>query len=242
MPYEHLAYHYDNLMTGMDYDAYADYLLSFIGERRRVLDLACGTGRLAETLCKRGCDVVAADGSPEMLSVAQARECGALFLLQDMTELDLYGTVEATFCTLDALNYLTTPKKLKQVLARVRLFLEPGGVFVFDILTPCALEGRDGMVFMSDSKDAYCVWNCAWKAPHCRQDMTLFTRHNGNLWRRNDETHIERAYELSFIEDALKEAGFSQIRQYGMMSKDPPGETAERVVFVASRSIGSQGD
>ncbi|MDR1668855.1 MAG: class I SAM-dependent methyltransferase [Oscillospiraceae bacterium] len=234
MPYGSLAARYDGLMSGFDYEAYADYLLSFAGERRRVLDLACGTGRLAEILSRRGCDVTAADASPEMLAVAQNRDCrNVLFLLQDMAELDLYGTVEAVFCTLDALNYLQTPQKLKETFRRVRLFLEPGGVFVFDVLTPEALSSRDGAVFMSDSEDAYCVWNCAWKAPFCRQEITLFSRRGENLWERHEEVHTERAYRLSFIEGALAEAGFASVRQYGMLSKDPPGKHAERVVFAA---------
>lgn len=236
MPYQSLAAHYDSLMTGFDYEAYAEYLLSFTGERRRVLDLACGTGRLAEILCRRGCDVVAVDGSPEMLSVARHRRYEGnppLFLLQDMTDLDLYGTVEAAFCTLDALNYLLTPQKLKKTFRRVRLFLEPGGVFVFDVLVPKALSSRDGAAFMSDSEDAVCVWRCAWESPYLHQEITLFSRRADNLWARYEETHTERAYKLPYIEKTLREVGFSSVRQFGMLTKEVPSQNAERVVFVA---------
>ncbi len=236
MPYRNLAAHYDSLMDGFDYEAYADYLLSFTSARRSVLDLACGTGRLAEILSLRGCDVVAVDASPDMLSVAQNRDYGdnaPLFLLQDMAELDLYGTVEAAFCTLDALNYLPSPQKLTETFRRVRLFLEPGGVFIFDVLTPEALASRDGAVFMSDAEDAVCVWRCAWNAPRLRQEMTLFVHRGDNLWERREETHTERAYKLPFIEKALADTGFTSVRKHGMMTKDPPGKNAERVVFVA---------
>ena len=242
MPYEYLAFHYDALMRGLDYGVYADYLLSLSGRPRRVLDLACGTGRLAAALCERGCDVVAVDGSPEMLTVARGRfderagaeaETQPLFLWQDMTALDLYGTVEAAFCTLDALNYLASPKQFQQALSRVKLFLEPGGAFVFDLLTPEALAARDGAVFMSDAGEAYCVWCCSWKAPFCRQEVTLFSRRDGNLWERRDETHTERAYELPLVEEMLKEAGFAEVKRYGMTQKDSFGEADERVVFWA---------
>ncbi|MCL1806120.1 MAG: class I SAM-dependent methyltransferase [Oscillospiraceae bacterium] len=239
MPYEHLAPHYDALMRNLDYGGYADYLLRLAGgseddrRPRRVLDLACGTGRLAEALCERGCDVVAVDNSVEMLSVAQGRGCGALFLHQDIVELDLYGTVEAAFCTLDALNYLETPKQFCKTLERVRLFLEPGGVFVFDLLTPDALAARNGAVFMADAEDVYCVWHCLWHSPLIRQDITLFAREDGGLWRRYDEVHTERAYELDYAEEALKEAGFQTVRRYGMMEGKPPDQGDERVVFWA---------
>jgi ubiquinone/menaquinone biosynthesis C-methylase UbiE len=237
--YEHLAFHYDALMRKMDYGAYADHLLSLAGHPTSVLDLACGTGRLTEELCKRGCDVVAADGSAEMLTVAQSRDydaCGGpppLFLQQDMTKLDLYGTVEAAFCTIDALNYLTTEESLIKTMSRVRLFLEPGGAFVFDMLTPDAFAARDGAVFMSDAEGVYCTWRCSYIAPFCHQEITLFAKQDGGLWERRDENHIERAYDLDFVESALKEAGFSDISRCGMYDKETTRKDDERVVFTA---------
>jgi SAM-dependent methyltransferase len=241
MPYEHLASHYDALMRNMDYDAYADYLLTLSRAPTRVLDLACGTGRLAQVLCGRGCDVVAVDGSAEMLTVARNRfdadmRSGShppLFIQQDMAELDLYGTVEAVFCTFDALNYLTVEKQFKQALKRVRLFLEPGGSFVFDLLTPGALMARNGMVFMSDAEGVYCVWRCTWKEPLLHQEITLFTRQGDGLWRRAGETHTERAYRPEFVESALREAGFNGIEQVGMMKTVAFNQYDERFVFVA---------
>jgi SAM-dependent methyltransferase len=233
MPYEHLAFHYDALMKNMDYSAYADYLLSLSGSPKRVLDLACGTGRLAAELCGRGCDVVAADGSAEMLTVARGKNCGALFLHQDMTELDLYGTVEAAFCTIDAVNYLTCEKKLAKAFSRVRLFLEPGGAFVFDLLTPEALALRNGMVFMSDAEGVYCVWGCSWEDPLLIQEVTLFTQAENRLWRRSGETHTERAWDHEHIEKALREAGFSVIEKHSMTETVTFNQYDERAVYLA---------
>jgi SAM-dependent methyltransferase len=234
MPYEHLAGHYDALMRQVDYAAYADTLLEMAGFPTRVLDLACGTGRLAAVLCERGCDVVAVDSSAEMLTAARERTIdNCLFLQQDMAGLDLYGTVEAAFCTMDALNYLTSEERFKQTLGRVRLFLEPGGAFVFDLLTPEALAARNGMVFMSDAEGAYCVWCCSWNEPLLNQEITLFTQTEGGLWRRADETHTERAYRPEFVEDALKEAGFGEVRRHGMMKTVAFNQFDERTVYLA---------
>ncbi|MCL2004026.1 MAG: class I SAM-dependent methyltransferase [Oscillospiraceae bacterium] len=254
MPYEHLAAHYDALMRDMDYGAYAGHLLSLAGEPKRVLDLACGTGRLALELCERGCDVVAVDASPEMLAAARNKfdtragalsesrapsapdmACGGppLFLQQDMAKLDLYGTVEAVFCTFDALNYLTDEKRFRQTLSRVRLFLESGGAFIFDLLAPEALAARDGMVFMSDAGGVYCVWRCSWEKPLLHQEITLFTQTEGGLWRREEETHTERAYQLGFVEEALRDAGFDEVRQAGMPDSVSFNRYDERLVFVA---------
>jgi SAM-dependent methyltransferase len=241
MNYEHLAFHYDALMRNMDYAAYATHLLELAGSPTRVLDLGCGTGRLTEELCRRGCDVVAVDNSAEMLSVAQSREYNVsgdsppLFLQQDMTALDLYGTVEAVFSTVDAMNYLTAEDSFVEALRRVRLFLEPGGAFIFDMLTPGAFAARNGAVFMSDAEGVYCTWRCVFKNPFCHQEITLFAElENGSgLWERRDENHIERAYDLDFVEKALKDSGFSDVARRGMFDNDTARPDDERVVFTA---------
>jgi SAM-dependent methyltransferase len=228
MPYQHLALYYDALMRNVDYGAYANFLLKHAGSPVRVLDLACGTGRLAQELTERGCDVVATDGSPEMLTVAQGRGCGALFLLQKMSELDLFGTVEAAFCTFDALNYLNCEKEFRRTLERVRLFVEPGGSFIFDIITSQALAARNGSVFYSDAEDVYCNWRCTWKNPFCRQEIVLFAKTEGNLWERFDEIHTERAFESAFVEESLREAGFATV-----LKLHPPFGGDDRVVYMA---------
>ena len=104
-----------------------------------MLDLACGTGSLTLELSKRGYEMIGVDASPDMLCAAQenARRRGrGAFSLPADGALDLYGTVNAAVCTLDSLNHITDPDTLREVLRRVSLFLEPGGLFVFDVNTP----------------------------------------------------------------------------------------------------------
>ena len=142
--YGALARVYDILNKGADYAGYADFAEkcfdSFLGIRPAlVLDLACGTGKLTNLLADRGYDMIGADGSAEMLSVAQSQsdpEKGILYLLQDMRALDLYGTVEAIICTFDAINYLLSPDDVLKVFKNVCNYLDPGGLFLFDLNTP----------------------------------------------------------------------------------------------------------
>ena len=165
--YEALAGVYDALTGDVGYERRADYLEKLFRRSRipvrTVLDLACGTGEMTAILTRRGYELIAVDGSPDML--AQAREKAAdlpgeppVFLNQNMPELDLYGTVDAAVCCLDSLNYLTSPKDVQKCFQRLRLFIAPGGVLVFDVNSAAKLAALDGQIFLDEGEDVYCVW------------------------------------------------------------------------------------
>lgn len=98
------------------------------------MDLACGTGSVSVRLAKKGCEVIGVDLSPEMLSEAQNKAYSAgqniLFLCQDMTALDLYGTVDAAVCTLDGLCHLPNEESVFAALRKVSLYEPRRRVFV----------------------------------------------------------------------------------------------------------------
>jgi SAM-dependent methyltransferase len=115
------------------------FLLSFLQRRRlsdaRVLDIACGTGTIAEALCRAGHRVHGVDLSPQMISLAQEKAADlpqAAFEVKDMRGLRARGTFDLAICTFDSLNYLLTPSDLRATFRGVSSALKPSGVFVFD--------------------------------------------------------------------------------------------------------------
>lgn len=246
--YEFLAGCYDQLTADVDYSAWADYLEKQFARAaipvRTVLDLACGTGSLTRELGERGYEMIGVDRSEEMLSQA-AEKCRnmagvpPLFLHQSMERLDLYGTVDACVCCLDSVNYVTSPAKLKRVFERVGLFLQPGGVFIFDVNTPEKLKGLDGQMFIDETDDAYCVWRAEYSPRRriCTYGMDIFRRGQGDVWFRGGEVHEEYAYETAELEEFLREAGFKRIRVYGDKKCRAPREGEERVFFVARKEL-----
>ena len=215
--YETLAAFYDRLTEDVDYRQFADrYEQAFSaegGEFRLLLDLCCGTGSLSLEMSRRGYEMIAVDGSESMLM--QAREkCASLavpplFLLQDAGELDLYGTVDAAFCSLEGINYLS-PDTLEQLLRRLYLFIRPGGLFLFDLRTPAYLESLDGDTFVDEDEEVFCLWRADFDTElrALVYGMDLFSR-EGNLWRRSREEHIEYAHSLPFLSGLLAEHGFT---------------------------------
>ena len=99
-----------------------------------------------------------------------------------MQRLDLYGTVDAAICCLDSLNYLTEPADVRRTFDRLRLFIAPGGLLVFDINTVEKLSALDGQVFLDETEDTYCVWRTEYNRRLCTYYMDIFQR-SGSTWR-----------------------------------------------------------
>ena len=138
--YEAIARVYDKLNAQIDYGKWADFFEMcfdrYLSEKPElVLDLACGTGRMTRELRGRGYDMIGVDGSADMLSEARYTydSEGILYLCQDMRELELYGTVGATVCCLDSINYLLDEKDLERTFSLVHNYLDPDGLFIFDV-------------------------------------------------------------------------------------------------------------
>lgn len=242
--YGFLAGSYDGLTGDVDYEGLADYIeRRFRAARcpvRTVLDLACGTGTLTWLLARRGYEMIGVDISQEMLAQAMDKEEKApvapLFLNQPMEKLDLYGNIDACVCCLDSVNYVTRPVALRRAFKRVHLFLTPGGLFLFDVRTPEALAAMDGQVCLDESQDVYCLWRGRFskKTRICTYEMDIFRR-EGELWRRGEETHRERAYELEELTGMLRAAGFQKVWRYGGRTGRPPRDGDDRVFFVARK-------
>ena len=160
-----------------------------------------------------------------------------MFLNQSMAALDLYGTVDAAVCCLDSLNYLVTPRDVQKTLRRLHLFIEPGGILVFDINSAAYLRGLDGQVFLDEKEDVYCVWRAAFekRSGICSYWMDIFSRREDGGWDRAGEEHRQRAYEVDELRAWLLEAGFTHVRTYGDCRMSAPREGEQRIYFSAIR-------
>ena len=243
--YEALAGSYDALTADVDYPRWARYIRRHFARAgrpvRRVLDLACGTGSLTLELARAGYEMVGVDLSEDMLALAEekCRQAGfePLFLHQAMEGLRLPERVDACVCCLDSVNYVLQPRKLQRAFRRVYDCLEDGGLFLFDVDTPCKLEQMDGQVFLDETEEVYCVWRGEYspKKRICSFWMDIFQWQAGEEWLRSGELHREYAYPLEDIEEYLRQAGFARITRHGELKMTPPGAEEQRVFFAARK-------
>jgi len=113
---------------------------------RRVLEPACGSGRLVVELAARGYSVVGLDLSRPSLDYLRRRlkrrSLRATTLLRDMAAFRLTRPVDAAFCTFNGFRHLLTEESAQRHLACVADSLRPGGIYVlgFHLLPPDASE------------------------------------------------------------------------------------------------------
>lgn len=238
---------YDKLNAEVDYSAWADFVEScfdrYLSSRPElVLDLACGTGSMTMELARRGYDMIGVDGSEEMLSEAYGRSAevgGILYLMQDMRSFELYGTVGAVTCCLDSLNYLTGEGDLLRCFKNVHNYLDPDGLFIFDMNTPHKFENvyaDNSYIFddVVDGVEVYCGWQNYYdrESKICSFYLTLFEEQNGRFVRSDEEQH-ERCYSLDEIKGALSESGFELLLVSGGYGFEPAGDNCDRWYIVA---------
>lgn len=141
--YTSFAYVYDTFMDNVPYGEWASHIREKLCEHGVtdgiVLDLGCGTGTMTERLAGYGYDMIGIDNSEEMLELAMEKRMESghdiLYLLQDMREFELYGTVRAVVSVCDSVNYMTEPDELEEVFRLVNNYLDPKGIFLFDFNT-----------------------------------------------------------------------------------------------------------
>ena len=219
--YGPLAAWYDALTRDVPYEAFADYYERLFAEKgrrsiRTIVDLACGTGTLTLLLARRGYETIAVDGSAEMLAQLAEKTASLddtvvppLLLCQELAELDLYGTVDCAVCSLDGMNYIPEDE-LPEIFRRLRLFLEPDGLLIFDVNSPERLRSLDGELFCDETEELLCLWRADFdQEENCLcYEMDIFSETEEGLWQRESEEHIEYAHHPERLLQLLRQVGF----------------------------------
>lgn len=239
--YREFANVYDALMGSVNYEKRGEYLLSVFEKYRQnppcLLDLGCGTGTLTRFLAEKGKEMVGVDASSEMLAVARERtpaEADILWICQDLRELDLYGTAQGAVSTLDTLNHITGNGELKDFFGRLRYFLEPGNLFVFDVNTPYKhREILGNNTFVYDTPKVYCVWQNQTENLTTKITLDLFVK-QGEGYTRTTESFFERGYPLEELQKAAK-PWFSFVDVFEDCSFDPPTQESQRMICVLKK-------
>ena len=240
--YTSFAQVYDLFMDNVPYEEWAAYVRGRLTEygigSGLVLDLGCGTGSLTECLARTGYDMIGVDSSEDMLEIAMDKRgrsgLDILYLLQDMREFELYGTVRAVVSICDSMNYILDYADLVQVFRLVNNYLDPGGIFIFDLNTEYKYEALMGSrTFAEDREDGSFIWYNEYSPEdHINEyDLTLFVR-EGKLFRRFQETHYQRAYSPAEVRRAAAEAGMEFEACWDAFSRDPVKPDSERMYMV----------
>ncbi len=239
--YTGFAQVYDLFMDNVPYVQWSEYLISLLKsygvEDGLVLDLGCGTGKMTRLLSDAGYDMIGVDSSEEMLEIAtEAEQEEILYLCQDMREFELYGTVAAVVSVCDSMNYILEEEELLTVFRLVNNYLDPGGVFIFDLNTLYKYRELLGeQTICENREDASFIWENFYDEEEQinEYDLTLFVQEESGLYQKFEETHFQRGYELLTIRRLLEAAGMEYVTAYDAFTREEPGEDSERIYVIA---------
>lgn len=242
--YENFAGVYDELMDDVPYDEWAERLHRLLEDDGihggLMLELGCGTGKMMALMAEKGYDMIGVDSSMDMLQIAGERTRSLpgsyLYLMQDMREFELYGTVAAVISVCDSVNYITEPEELEQVFRLVNNYLDPDGRFLFDFNTEYKYKEMIGeQVIAEDRDDVSFIWYNEYdEEAHMNYiDLSLFVREEDDLFRKYQETHVQRGYRLEEIKEHLERAGLVFEKAFDGYTGREAGEHSERILVIA---------
>ncbi len=246
--YERFAHIYDALMNDVDYDKWAEYVISFLvknyGDKKiNILECACGTGAVTIRMAKRGYNIIGSDLSEDMLEVASEKarrnRLNIHFIRQDMTCISLHKRVDAVISCCDGVNYLTSREKLLKFFSSAYDALKDNGLLLFDISSRYKLSTiLANNTFGENQEDNAYIWKNIYDETNklIEMNLTFFSR-KGELFERFSETHIQRAHSVREISGALNDAGFELVGVYNAFTLDEADDKSERIQFVAKKLV-----
>lgn len=243
--YDAVSELYDRVNSHVDYAGYAARVCRFLKESgvsdsALVCELGCGTGKMTRLMAETGYDMIGIDNSEGMLSVAREESCdGILYLLQDMCDFELYGTVEAVVCFLDGINHLTRAGELEKCFSLAHNYLDPNGVFFFDLNTPHKFETEYGQsdIIIEDGEDVL-LWQNDYREDRrlCDFYLSAFTMGEDGRYDRRDTWWRERCFSRRYVKAVLEKCGFTDVRFMNESLSDEPETNAERW-YVSARAV-----
>lgn len=246
--YHSFAYVYDTFMNNIPYEEWSHYLLSLFSEYQtengNLVELGCGTGTLCDILSKKDYHITGIDLSEDMISIAQKKYKGnpnISFFQQNMCELYLPDniTYDGFYSLCDSMNYLLYDEELIATFQGVAHYLKKNGVFIFDLKTKYFYkEVLGNQTFCDHQEDCSYTWeNSFYEDNNINQyDLTLFIKKkHSSLYQKYEETHHQKAYELSKMIDLIREAGLEYVTAYDAFTKNAPTAQSERIYIIAKK-------
>lgn len=244
--YIDFAYVYDKLTENVNYSHLADYIEKIFkkyldNKPELILDLACGTGSMANILSDRGYDMIGVDSSYDMLNVAMEKrgDRNILYLNQDAGEFELYGTVDAIVCLQDSINYITDEDSIDGLFWGADNYLNPGGLFIFDANTLYKFENvlSNNTLTYDDDKIFY-----SWENEYIPEDslhnmyLTFFVKED-DVYHRFDEHHVQRYYSEEFLDRYIHKYGFEKLGVFAERTFEKPHKSSERIFYILRKNV-----
>lgn len=242
--YGDFAQVYDLFMQDVPYEEWAKHIEK-VWEKYKmtpklIAELGCGTGTLTNYFAGKDIDVIGIDNSDQMLAIAKEKSAAqgldVLYLLQDMQDFELYGTVDSIYSACDSMNYIIEDEELLQTFKWVNNYLEPGGLFIFDINSQYKYEEILAQnTFAYNMEEASYIWENYYEKEEQINEylVTFFVKEEDKKYTKFEELHHERMYTLETIKGLLEQAGMRMEGAFDGYTFNPIRPDSDRITFIA---------
>ena len=137
-------------------------------------------------------------------------------------------------------KFPTTSEDLKKVFGLVKEYLAEDGVFIFDLNTVHKYRDLMGECTISENREeSSFIWeNYFYEDEMVNEyDLTLFIREESDLYRKCEELHYQKAYELEQVKELLLQAGMEFVAAYDAFTHDPVTAESERMYIIARPKV-----
>ncbi len=244
-PYLNLASIYDQIMSSVDYEAWADYvdtLLNHFGYYpETIVDLACGTGASTFPFKKRGYRIAGVDISSQMLTrasqVASEQELEIEFYQQDLRQLDLPEKYDLALLFQDGLNYIISEEDLLKTFTQINSILKPGAFFIFDLTRPSLRPAYNSSTEWADENDFTLIWNSNYNAEDniWSINMTVFSKLDNGFFQKFQEKHQEKDHDPDLVKKLIAVAGFKLLGLYKSFTMATSDGDDVKLTFVLQK-------
>jgi SAM-dependent methyltransferase len=215
---------------------------------KKILDVACGTGRHYIPLMQKGYEVKGVDLSQNMLNILRKKADGLALkpdiFRKDMRDIDFADEFHAIICMNSAFQYLLTDDDILKTLRMFHKSLEYRGVVIIDMMNFLSLLGRyKENIIRNYSVDGIKIKQAI---EHSVDNVSAIWNHRefGIIEKEGEtftyeELHRFRMLNYNEISNLLGEAGFSEIRCFGeFTAREEAKENAKRLILVAVKQEG----
>ncbi|MFV8828065.1 class I SAM-dependent methyltransferase [Alkalihalobacterium sp. APHAB7] len=208
-----------------------------------VIELACGTGRIALRLADQGIEMVGVDLHEKMVSKAKekanAKEIDIRLIIQDCTKLDLDIKSSFVFMVGNSFQHFLSNQAQDDLLSSVYRHLKKGGIFLFGTRFPSKEE------LMQPEEEEY--WRSYHDAAGQKIDVYTVSQYDElaqiqtyktiRRSKENDEiTHIQLRYVYpKEMERLLAFHGFTILHQYGKWDKTPLTKESHSMIYICKK-------
>lgn len=225
--YDRLAPVYDLFTEGYDHATWLVELEALALEHglrgRRLLDIACGTGKSFLPMLERGYRVSACDVSPAMVALAAEKvgDHDVDLFVADMCDLPEAGPADLVTCLDDAMNYLVGDRDLVLALGCIERCLGPGGLALFDVNTLATYRSSFASDAVVEGPCSFVCWHGLVRASEfderdvAEAAIEVFEEQAGGCWTRTTSRHVQRHRPLDEVADAIAAAGLELLAVRG---------------------------